>query len=133
MPNDTDKILIFNGNTGKLLDKIDLFVLGQPRAFAQALLFGPDGKLFIPITGPFDPDTGDPGPFTGSVRRYNVHHYHKSFDVFVPPLLAGGQLEAPWYLTFRNTNPVTLVYGHDQEENRDHHHHPDESSDDSSS
>lgn len=133
MPNDTDKILIFDGKTGKLLDKIDLYVLGQPRALAQALLFGPKEKLFVPITGPIDPDTGAPvGPNTGSVRRYNVHHHHKTFDVFVPPASAGGPLAVPWYLTFGNTNPATLAYGHDQEESNDHHHH-DESSDESSS
>jgi DNA-binding beta-propeller fold protein YncE len=77
--NDTDKILIINRHTRKLVDKIDLDVVGQPRAFAQALLFGPEGKLFVPITGN--------GPDTGSVRRYNVHHHHKTFDVFVPPAL----------------------------------------------
>jgi DNA-binding beta-propeller fold protein YncE len=126
--NDTDKILIFDGETGKFLDKIDLDVVGQPRAFAQALLFGPDGKLFVPITGD--------GPDTGSVRRYNVHHHHKTFDVFVPPASLGGPLGMPWYLTFGNTNPATLAYGHDQDESSDHHHHDhhhDESSDESSS
>ncbi|MEH7097776.1 hypothetical protein [Neobacillus vireti] len=85
--NDTDKILIFHGKTGKFLDKIDLDVVGQPRAFAQALLFGPDGKLYVPITGN--------GPDTGSVRRYNVHHHRKTFDVFMPPALLGGSLGMP--------------------------------------
>ncbi|EEL52343.1 MULTISPECIES: hypothetical protein [Bacillus cereus group] len=101
---DTDKILIFDGDTGKFLDKIDLDVIGQPRAFAQALLFGPNGKLFVPITGD--------GPDTGSVRRYNVHH-HKTYDVFVPPTSAGGPLGEPWYLSFGNTNPATLAYRRD--------------------
>lgn len=100
---DTDKILIFNGITGKFLDKIDLDAVGQPRAFAQALLFGPDGKLFVPITGD--------GPDTGSVRRYNRRHRHKSFDVFVPPASMNGPLGLPWYLTFGNTNSATLEYG----------------------
>jgi hypothetical protein len=49
----------------------DLDRVGQPRAFAQALLFGPDGKLFVPITGN--------GPDTGEVRRYDVST--GSFDV----------------------------------------------------
>ncbi|WP_410984358.1 hypothetical protein [Bacillus cereus] len=102
---DTDKILIFDGDTGKFLDKIDLDVIGQPRAFAQALLFGPDGKLFVPITGD--------GSDTGSVRRYNVHHHHKTYDVFVPPTSAGGPLGEPWYLSFGNTNPATLAYRRD--------------------
>ncbi|WP_156304577.1 hypothetical protein [Lysinibacillus sp. FJAT-14745] len=95
--NDTDKILIFDGQTGLFLDKIDLDTVGGPRAFAMAILFGPDGKLFVPISGT--------GPDTGSVRRYNVQT--KTFDVFVP---AGQQLGAPWYLTFGLTDPATLAY-----------------------
>jgi DNA-binding beta-propeller fold protein YncE len=123
--NDTDKILVVNRHTRKLFAKIDLDAVGQPRAFAQALLFGPDGKLFVPITGN--------GPDTGSVRRYDVHH-PKKFDVFVPPASAGGPLGMPWYLTFGNTDPATLDYEGDREESSDHHHHhPHESSDESSS
>ncbi|MEH7612079.1 Vgb family protein [Gottfriedia acidiceleris] len=117
--NDTDKILIVNRRTRKLLDKIDLYTVGQPRAFAQALLFGPDGKLFVPITGP-GPITGEPlGPDTGSVRRYNVHHHLKTFDEFVLPALVGGPLGEPWYLTFGKTNPATLAYGCDHDDNDD--------------
>ncbi|NWK72309.1 hypothetical protein HWX41_25495 [Bacillus paramycoides] len=133
-PNDTDKILIFDGDTGKFIGKIDLYAPGKPRAFAQALLFGPDGKLFVPITGPFDNATGAPtGEFTGSVRRYNVHS--KKFKEVVRPYKKGGPLGVPWYLTLGNTNPATLAYRCDREENSDHHHHPphEESSDGSSS
>lgn len=95
--NDTDKILIFDGETGAFLDKIDLDTVGGPRSFAMAILFGPNGKLFVPISGG--------GPDAGSVRRYDVET--KAFDVFVP---AGGPLGAPWYLTFGNTDPATLSY-----------------------
>lgn len=54
---DTDKILIFDGETGECLDQIDLAppesqVGADGRAFAQALLFGPGGDLFVPINGP---------------------------------------------------------------------------------
>ena len=70
--NGTDKILIFNAKTGAYQDKIELSQPGQPRAFAQAILFGPDDKLFVPISGD--------GPDTGSVRRYDVKT--KLFDVF---------------------------------------------------
>jgi hypothetical protein len=38
--------------------------VGQPRAFAQAIVFGPGGALFVPISGD--------GPDTGAARRYNV-------------------------------------------------------------
>ncbi|WP_342598162.1 hypothetical protein MHB48_11150 [Psychrobacillus sp. FSL H8-0483] len=93
---DTDKILVFEGKTGTFIKKIDLDEVGGPRAFAQAILFGPEGKLFVPITGN--------GPDTGSVRRYDVEC--GSFDVFIPP----GILGMPFYLTFGNTDPGTLAY-----------------------
>lgn len=104
--NDTDKILVFDGETGAYLDedKIDLYTVGEPRAFAQAILFGPSGKLFVPITG------GDVAT-TGSVRSYNVESM--LFDELVSPASAGGPLGEPWYLTFGNTNPATLTYQND--------------------
>jgi hypothetical protein len=97
---DNDKILEFNGTTGAYLGKIDLDQVGQPRAFAQALVFGPNGKLFVPITGD--------GPDTGEVRRYDVST--GTFDVFVPSSANGGALGAAWYLTFGNTDGFTLAY-----------------------
>jgi hypothetical protein len=100
---DNDKILEFNGKTGAYLGKIDLDQVGGDRAFAQALLFGPTGKLFVPITGN--------GPDTGEVRRYDVST--GTFDVFVPPNASGGPLGMPWYLTFGDTDPATLDYGGD--------------------
>jgi predicted small secreted protein len=96
---DTDSIRIYDGDEGRFLDKIELDQVGQARAFAQALLFGPGGKLFIPISGPFG------NPDTGQVRRYDVST--KVFDVFVP----AGTLGVPFYLTFGRTNSATLRYG----------------------
>jgi hypothetical protein len=104
---DNDKIMIFQGPKG--LDPgapapqgwIDLDQVGQPRAFAQAILFGPGGFLFVPISGN--------GPDTGSVRRYDV--VSQTYDVFVPAKADGGPLGAPMYLTFGNTDPATLAYG----------------------
>jgi hypothetical protein len=105
---DTDKILIFQGPGGvspgdpiEGVNKIDLDQPGQPRAFAQALLFGPGGFLFVPISGN--------GPDTGSVRRYNV--VSKDYTVFVPANAIGGPLGSPLYLTFGKTDPATLAYG----------------------
>lgn len=48
--------------------QIDLYDItsNQPRAFAQALLFGPGGKLFVPISG------SDDSNIAGEVRRYDV-------------------------------------------------------------
>jgi hypothetical protein len=104
---DNDTVRIYQGPGGAspatFVGKIDLDLVGQPRAFAQALLFGPGGRLFVPINGS-DPTT------TGSVRSYNV--VTKTFDVpvFVPPAVSGGPLGQPWYLTFGKTNPSTLNY-----------------------
>jgi DNA-binding beta-propeller fold protein YncE len=94
---DTDKVLVFDGKTGKYLDKIDLYTVGAPRAFAEAIVFGPGDKLYVPISGG--------GPDTGSVRRYDVHS--KRYEVAVP---AGGALVAPWYLIFGATNSATLGF-----------------------
>jgi glucose/arabinose dehydrogenase len=92
-PSDTDKILVFDRRTKQCVDQIDLYAAGQDRAFAQALLFGPKGKLFVPINN------------TGEVRRYNVRT--KTYDIIIP---AGGNLLSPWYLTFGETDPRTLEY-----------------------
>ena len=98
---DTDKIDIFAGpkgvQPGAFLGKIDLDQVGGDRAFAQALLFGPDGKLFVPITG------GDPHT-TGTVRRYDVTT--KAFDIFI----TSAHLGQPFYLTFSQTDPATLAF-----------------------
>jgi hypothetical protein len=104
-----DMIRIYQGPSGKrpgaFVDAIDLDPLftglGQPRAFAQALVFGPGGQLFVPINGD--------GPDTGSVRSYNVPA--KTYDVFVPAAASGGPVGQAWYLTFGKTNPSTLSYG----------------------
>jgi len=95
--NDVDRILVFTIPSGTCVNEIDLDQVGQPRAFAQALLFGPGGSLFVPITGA--------GPDTGAVRRYDVTT--KTFTNFVAP---GGPLGAGWYLAFGKTNPSTLAY-----------------------
>jgi DNA-binding beta-propeller fold protein YncE len=97
---DTDKILVLDAATGALKHEIPLDQVGQPRAFAQALLFGPGGDLFVPITGS--------GPDTGAVRRYNLTN--DSFTNFVAPAATGGPPGSPWYLTFEQTDPATLAY-----------------------
>jgi DNA-binding beta-propeller fold protein YncE len=91
---DTDKILVFN-KKGQCLDQktIVLDAVGQPRSFAQSLLFGPNDRLFVPINN------------TGEVRRYNVKT--KTYDIFIP---AGGNLGTPWFMTFGETDPSTLEY-----------------------
>jgi WD40 repeat protein len=95
--NDNDRILILDGSSGSLKDQIALDQAREPRSFAQAIEFGPDGKLFVPISGN--------GPKTGSVRSYDV--MTKTYTTFVAP---GGPLVAGWFLSFGKTDPATLAY-----------------------
>ncbi|HUL12565.1 MAG TPA: hypothetical protein VLU73_10385, partial [Methylococcaceae bacterium] len=93
---------------GKYLSKIDLaekpVASDGIRAYAQALLFGPDDRLYVPITG------GDPTT-TGEVRRYDVRHTNHHYEVIIPSAAQGGQLDAGgWYLTFGKTDSGTLTY-----------------------
>lgn len=104
---DTDKILKLDGKTGALLDEL---VLSKPnpfyRSYAQAIIFGPGGKLYIPINGN---DTKT----TGEVRRCDPTT--KVCDVIVPSFKTGGALGSGWYLIFGNSDPATLSYGHGDE------------------
>ena len=97
---DTDSIRIYDGHTGVFKGKIDLYALGQARASAQALLFGPNGKLFVPLTG-------NDASTTGEIRKYDVTT--KTYEVFAPISATGGS--SLWYLTFGKTDPGTLAYG----------------------
>jgi hypothetical protein len=112
---DTDKILTFagpfNAHPGKFLRQIDLEPKGYSapeQAYAQALLFGPGGFLYVPITNPAPITDPVNGLYTGSVRRYNVAT--RQFTVIVRPFASGGPMEQPWYLTFGKTDPATLAY-----------------------
>jgi len=102
--NDTDSIRIYNGpaspSPGGFSTAIVLDVVGQPRVFADGLLFGPDGKLFVPVTG------NDPS-HTGEVRSYDVATAGYPFTTVVRI----GTLKAPFFLTFGRTNSATLAYG----------------------
>ncbi len=93
-PTDVDSIQIYAGKTGQFMRKIDLDSVEGDRNYAQALLFGSNERLFVPISN---------GINHGEVRRYNVSD--GSYDSFVK---AGRELQYPWYLTFGNTDPTTL-------------------------
>jgi hypothetical protein len=94
---DTDKIVVLNPTSGAEVSSIALDAVGQPRAYGQAILFGPGGRLFVPISTLDSPDSG-------SVRSYDVGT--GTFSLFEAP----GTLGSAWYLTFRNTDPATLAY-----------------------
>jgi DNA-binding beta-propeller fold protein YncE len=97
-PGDTDSIRIYD--KGAFVAKIDLDNGSDPRAFAQSLLFGPNGSLFVPINN------------TSEVRRYDHvtscpgPKCDKTYTAFIPV----GRLLAPRYMTFGNTDRSTLDY-----------------------
>ncbi len=104
-PQNTDAIRIYSAKTGKFKDKIDLWQVGvDERSFAAGLIFGPRGKLFVPING------GGTAPL-GEVRRYDVNT--KQYEVFVPaPPTSGGGT----FPIFENTDPATLDYDPDDDD-----------------
>jgi hypothetical protein len=79
------------------LDRIDLWRAGlqQARAYATALVFGPDDKLYVPIAT------------SGEVRRYDVGS--KRYRTFIPANSPGAPV-SPQYLSFGRTDPATLAY-----------------------
>lgn len=103
-PTDTDKILELDGKSAALVGKIELdrATPTAPRATAQAIIFGPGGNLYIPISG------GDPLT-TGQVRRCNPRT--KECQVIVQANASGGALQSGWYLIFRKSDSATLKYG----------------------
>jgi hypothetical protein len=102
---DVDRILIFNGRTGACLNEIDLDQVGADRAYAQYLLFGPGGHLFVPIACC--------ASNAGAVRQYilSTNPFAYTSSDFVPPSAQNGPVGSAWSLTFGQTNPTTLAYG----------------------
>jgi hypothetical protein len=111
-PTDVDRILIFEINEegeGMLVDWINLWEIGEDRVFSQAILFGPEGKLHVPITSLAPPDTC-------SIRTYELTT-EGGADVWVEGCFAQvgeeegeSPLVMPYYLSFGQTNPTTLAY-----------------------
>jgi glucose/arabinose dehydrogenase len=94
-PGDVDGIRVYKPS-GEFVKEINYYDQAtEPRVFAQALLFGPDGKLFVPMTS------------SGEVRAYNTPTTG-DFSTFIS---AGTDLINPFYMTFGQTNPSTLAYG----------------------
>lgn len=92
---DRDAIVVFNTSGQKIGSPIYLNAPNELRAYAQTILFGPRGDLFVPIT-------------SGSgVRRYSAS---SNFQQFTLLPMTGAAPNQPWYLTFRATNPGTLAY-----------------------
>jgi hypothetical protein len=94
---DSDRVLELDA-TGHLRAELVLSTPPAPRAYAQAIIFGPGGNLFIPITG------GD-ATTAGQLRSCNPLNLQCTNIV-----QAGGPLKQPYYLIFRNSDPTTLNY-----------------------
>jgi hypothetical protein len=92
---DRDAILVFNTNGQRIGSPISLYAPNENRVFAQALLFGPRGDLFVPTTSNL------------GVRRYSASSNYQQFTELPAN---GASPNQPWYLTFRATNPRTLAY-----------------------
>jgi hypothetical protein len=111
-PDDTSSIRIYNPD-GTFLKKIDLGQFDQDPnipAFAIALLFGPDGNLFVPIY-----NTPNLSASKGQLRSYDINDLNNIVETVYTlsspnPDLQPDPLLAPWYLTFETTDPHTLAF-----------------------
>ncbi len=102
-------ILMIDPASGVLLDSITLDAHTKPenptQVAAQSLLFGPAGKLFIPVTITSLNDGTD----SGGVWIYDPLTKQLDTSFVVPSYYSDGLVD-PWYLTFGQTNPATLRY-----------------------
>ena len=94
-PGDKDGVRVYDPSTGDFLRQIDYYddPVNDLRVSAQAILFGPDGKLYAPMLQ------------TGEVRAYDV-----STGDYTTLVAAGTDLINPFFITFGSTNPSTLAY-----------------------
>ena len=107
-PDDVGQIQRFDGRSGERVQSIDL---SQPddelSATVQALLFGPNGALYVPVENRSlaDLQAGVERVVSGELRRYDLAT--GAYETLVAP---GGKIQDPWFLTFENTDPSTLAY-----------------------
>jgi len=92
--NDLDGVLGFNA-AGQRISRLNWWSAGQSRIFAQALLFGPRGDLFVPLSNSY------------GVRRYSATSGYTSYSVLPR---TGKGLREGLYLSFQETAPATLAY-----------------------
>jgi hypothetical protein len=91
-----DKIMEFD-SSGNLIPQHTIPLESSteiPRTFAQAILFGPNGNLYVPITS------------TGDLRVCDI----SSLTCTLVPQSGPSHLVQPWYLSFSGTDPSTLAY-----------------------
>ncbi|HUA03888.1 MAG TPA: hypothetical protein VMB27_08300 [Solirubrobacteraceae bacterium] len=101
----TDKVLVLNRTTGACRPWINLDQPTQEQpSYAESLLFGPAGRLYLPIRGG--------GVDTGGVRSYTICAHHVTYTLVVQPQQINGAVADWWFLTFGRTDPTTLAYSH---------------------
>lgn len=101
-------IVVIDPATGLQFSRITLTPNSRPdnptRQFAQAILFGPSGKLYIP----YKELSLNDGLSAGGVLTYDPASGQRT--ALVIPSLFDPPLHAPFYLTFGQTDPATLGY-----------------------
>jgi DNA-binding beta-propeller fold protein YncE len=101
----TDKVLVLNRTTGACRPWINLDQPTQePPSYAQSLLFGPGGRLYLPIRGG--------GLDTGGVRSYDLCAHPVTYTLVVQPQQIGSAVADWWFESFGRTDPTTLAYSH---------------------
>lgn len=101
------RIVIIDPATGKELNHIELdpHSLKSPtRLYAQALVFGPNGKLFIPVTV----ESLSDGTASGAIVTYDPAT--QQIATFFASSPFQQTIVLPSYLTFKQTDPATLAY-----------------------
>ena len=79
---------------------------GASRSTAQTLLFGPGGRLFVPIS-----NIGVDGVDTGAIRRYRRDCIPTATRTcFANFVRSGGKLGQGWHLTFGKIRAGTPAY-----------------------
>jgi sugar lactone lactonase YvrE len=104
---DFDRIMVYD-KTGAPLRRIALDAANETRSYAQHITFGPDGNLYVAISGPIFPPT----PTLGDIRKYDITPDSSAFSETAPgnfTLFAsgnftgsvqGGPRDAAWYLAW---------------------------------
>ncbi|HJQ79504.1 MAG TPA: PEP-CTERM sorting domain-containing protein [Lacipirellulaceae bacterium] len=95
-PGDKDGVRVYDPATGDFLRQIDFYddPVNDFRVSAQAILFGPEGKLYAPMLQ------------TGEVRAYDM-----TTGDYTTFIAGGTELINPFFMTFGQTDPSTLAYG----------------------
>lgn len=79
-----------------------------PRSYAQALVFGPQGRLYVPITAGADAGQLRVYDFSAGPTAPAPYEAFQFSDSNSHPIAS--PWTSPWYLAFDKTDPTTLAY-----------------------